>query len=150
LITHVCTPSIESIVREAVAMNPHTLIGWALALAALVVGWLSYGWQGLVLAVTVIVFWLLLQFNRAVRVLRIASANAVGHVANAVMLHAQLKPGMRLPEVLVLTRALGRKVAEDTDAASESWAWTDAGGDSVQLVLRHGRLVSWELQRAAA
>jgi branched-chain amino acid aminotransferase len=34
---------------------------------------------------------------------------------------------MRLPEVLVLTRALGRKVAEDTDAASESWAWTDAG-----------------------
>ena len=124
-------------------MNPHTLIGWALALAALVVGWLSYGWQGLVLAVTVIVFWLLLQFNRAVRVLRIASANAV-------MLHAQLKPGMRLPEVLVLTRALGRKVAEDTDAASESWAWTDAGGDSVQLVLRHGRLVSWELQRAAA
>ena len=131
-------------------MNPHTLIGWGLALAAVVVGWLSYGWQGLVLAVTVVVFWLLLQFSRAVRVLRIASANPVGFVANAVMLHAKLKPGMRLPQVLVLTRALGRKVAEDAAAASETWAWTDAGGDTVQLVLRHGRLVSWELQRAAA
>jgi hypothetical protein len=150
LITHVCTPSIGSIVREAVAMNPHTLIGWALALAALVVGWLSYGWQGLVLAVTVIVFWLLLQFNRAVRVLRIASANPVGHVASAVMMHAKLKAGMRLPEVLLLTRSLGRKVAEDPAVASETWSWTDGGGDTVQLVLRHGRLVSWELQRAAA
>ncbi len=131
-------------------MNPHTLIGWALALAAVVVGWLSYGWQGLVLAVTVIVFWLLLQFNRAVRVLRIASANPVGFVANAVMLHASLKPGMRLPEVLVLTRALGRKLGEDATTASETWSWTDAGGDSVQLVLRHGRLQQWELLRATA
>ena len=131
-------------------MNPHTLIGWALALAAVVVGWMSYGWQGLVLAVTVIVFWLLLQFNRAVRVLRIAGSNPVGFVANAVMLNARLKPGMRLPEVLVLTRALGKKLAEDTAAATETWAWTDAGGDTVQLLLRHGRLVSWELQRAAA
>jgi len=50
LITHVCTAS------EALAMNPHTLVGWGLALAAVVVGWLSYGWQGLVLAVTVVVF----------------------------------------------------------------------------------------------
>ncbi len=131
-------------------MNPHTLLGWALAAAALGVGWWSYGWQGLVLAVTVIVFWLLLQFNRAVRVLRIAGSNPVGFVANAVMLHTKLKPGMRLPEVLVLTRSLGRRVAEDPTNASETWAWTDAANDTVQLTLRHGRLVHWELQRAAA
>ena len=125
-------------------------VGWALAAAALVAGWFSYGWPGVVLAVTVIVFWLLLQFSRALRVLRVAGANPVGQVANAVMLHARLKPGMRLPEVLVLTRALGQKVSEDTAAATESWAWTDAGGDTVQLTLRDGRLERWELQRAAA
>ncbi len=129
-------------------MNPQALIGWALAVAAVVVGWLSWGWQGVVLAITVVVFWLLLQFNRAVRVLRIAGSNPVGFVANAVMLHAQLKAGMRLPEVLVLTRSLGRKLAED--GASETWAWADAGGDAVQLTLKNGRLVHWELQRAAA
>lgn len=129
-------------------MNPQTLIGCALAVAALAVGWWSYGWQGVVLAITVIVFWLLLQFNRAVRVLRIAGSNPVGHVANAVMLHARLKTGMRLPEVLVLTRSLGHKVAEDPP--TETWAWTDAGGDTVQLTLRNGRLTHWELQRAAA
>jgi hypothetical protein len=125
-------------------------VGWALAAAALVAGWFSYGWPGVVLAITVIVFWLLLQFSRALRVLRVAGANPVGQVANAVMLHARLKPGMRLPEVLALTRSLGRKVAEDTAAATESWAWTDAGGDTVQLTLRDGRLERWELQRAAA
>ena len=125
-------------------------VGWALAAAALVAGWFSYGWPGVVLAFTVIVFWLLLQFSRALRVLRVAGANPVGQVANAVMLHARLKPGMRLPEVLVLTRALGRKVSEDTAATTESWAWTDAGGDTVQLTLRDGRLERWELQRAAA
>jgi hypothetical protein len=125
--------------------------GWGLALAALVVGWLSYGWQGLVLAITVIVFWLLLQFSRSIRVLRIAASNPVGHVASAVMLHSKLKAGMRLPEVLVLTRSLGRKVGGDaTSEASETWAWTDTGGDTVQLTLVDGRLTQWELQRAAA
>ena len=69
-------------------------------------GWLSYGGPGVALALTVIVFWLLLQFSQALRTLRIASANPVGFVANAVMLNAKLKAGMRLPEVLVLTRAL--------------------------------------------
>lgn len=131
-------------------MNPSTLLGWALALAAVVVGWLLYGWQGVVLAITVIVFWLLLQFNRAVRVLRIAGANPVGFVANAVMLHARLKTGMRLPEVLVITRSLGRKVAEDSATTTETWAWSDAGGDTVELTLVNGRLTQWALQRASA
>lgn len=125
-------------------------VGWALAGAALVAGWFSYGWPGVVLAFTVIVFWLLLQFSRALRVLRVAGANPVGQIANAVMLHARLKRGMRLPEVLALTRALGRKVAEDAGASTETWAWVDAGGDAVQLTLRDGRLERWELQRAAA
>ncbi len=131
-------------------MNAGAAIGWALALAAVVAGWLSYGWPGVVLAITVTVFWLLLQFSRALRVLRIAGSNPVGHVANAVMLHSKLKPGMKLPEVLVLTRSLGRKIEGDDRGARESWAWTDTGGDTVQLAFVNGRLAQWELQRAAA
>ena len=67
-------------------MNP--VVGWGLALVAVVAGWLGYGWRGLVLAVTVIVFWLLLQFSRSLRALQRAGQRPVGTVANAVMLHA--------------------------------------------------------------
>jgi hypothetical protein len=45
-----------------------------------------------VLAVTVVVFWLLLQFSRALRVMRRPPARPVGTVPNAVMLHARLRP----------------------------------------------------------
>ena len=129
-------------------MNGSAALGWLLAVAAVVVGFLSYGWPGLVLGLTVVVFGLLLQFSRALRVLRIAGSNPVGHIPSAVMLNARLKAGMKLPEVLVLTRSLGRKVSEDVATKSETWAWTDTGGDTVQLTLVDGRLRHWELQRS--
>lgn len=124
--------------------------GWAMALAAVVVGYIGYGWRGVALAVTVTAFWLLLQFSRALRVLRTASGNAVGQVPNAVMFHAKLHKGMRLPAMLKITRSLGKKVeqagASDND---ESFSWTDSGGDSVQVRLLAGRLIEWQLQRGA-
>ena len=45
-------------------------LGWALALAALVAGYVGYGWPGVVLALSVVVFWMLLQFSRALRAMR--------------------------------------------------------------------------------
>jgi hypothetical protein len=123
--------------------NP--LIGWALAAVAVAVGYLQWGWQGVVLAVTVIVFWLLLQFSRALRVLRNAGQSPVGVVPNAVMLHAKLQRGLRLPEILKATKSLGKKVADDP----ETFEWRDAGGDAVRVELRAGRLERWTLQRAA-
>jgi hypothetical protein len=123
--------------------NP--LIGWALAALAVVVGYLQWGWQGVVLAVTVIVFWLLLQFSRALRVLRNAGQAPVGEVPNAVMLHTKLQRGQRLPEILKLTQSLGTKLADDP----ETFEWHDAGGDAVRMELRAGRLERWTLQRAA-
>ena len=44
------------------------VIGWALAAAALAAGWLGYGWRGLVLALSVIAFWLLLQASRTLAI----------------------------------------------------------------------------------
>jgi hypothetical protein len=123
--------------------NP--VVGWALAALAVAIGYLQWGWQGVVLAVTMIVFWLLLQFSRALRVLRNAGSAPVGQVPNAVMLHAKLQRGQRLPQILAVTKSLGHKVADEP----ETFEWRDAGGDAVRIVLRGGKLAHWTLQRAA-
>ncbi|MCW5609237.1 MAG: hypothetical protein KIS83_00900 [Rubrivivax sp.] len=128
-------------------MNPW--VGWALALAAVVGGWLSYSWQGLVLAVTVIVFWLLLQFSRSLRALQRAGQRPLGTVANAVMLHARLQAGLRLPQVLALAGSLGRKVGGSDADGTEAWAWADEAGDEVRVELTKGRVSAWKLTRAA-
>jgi len=120
-------------------------IGWVLAAVAVGMGHAGYGWPGVLLALSVVVFWLLLQFSRALRVLRAASQRPVGTVPNAVMLQARLRIGLRLPQVLALTHSLGSKVAEDP----ETWAWRDEAGDEVQVELRQGRVTAWRLQRSA-
>lgn len=123
--------------------------GWALAALAVFVGWMQWGWQGVLMAVTVTVFWLLLQFNRAVRVMRQATGAPVGHVESAVMLHSRLRQGMRLMEIIPLTRSLGQR-ADDTavaDPALERFVWTDASGCSVSVELARGQVRSWTLQR---
>lgn len=121
-------------------------LGWALAVAAVAVGYSVYGWAGVVLAFSVIVFWLLLQFSRALRVLRTAGSNPVGSVANAVMLNAKLQKGQRLPDVLKLTRSLGRRIGESE--TPETWAWADEAGDEVQVHLQGGSVTGWQLIRA--
>lgn len=122
-------------------------LGWALAVAALAAGYVSYGWPGVALALTVVAFWLLLQFSQALRTLRIASQRPVGKVPNAVMLNARLGQGMRLPKVLRLTLSLGRRVNEEP-AGTETWAWADDNGDEVHVQLQDGRVVQWALHRA--
>jgi hypothetical protein len=120
------------------------LVGWTLAAAALGVGWLSYGWRGVVLALTVIVFWLLLQFSRTLGLLRSAGQAPLGHVDSALMLQSRLRAGMRLPAVIGLTRSLGRKVHDEP----ETFAWRDTGGDEVEIAFVGGRCTRWTLRRA--
>lgn len=122
-------------------MNP--VAGWVLAALALAAGWAGWGWRGLVLAFTVIVFWLVLQFNRSLRVMRAASAAPVGHVASAVMLNAKLHRTMKLIDVIVLAKSLGRRESE----APEVWAWTDPGGSTVRVTIAAGRVAEWVLVR---
>ena len=122
----------------------NVFIGWLLAAAALALGYLQWGWPGVALAVTLVVFWLLLQFSRALRVLRKAGRAPVGQIDNAVMLQARLQRGQRLPQILALTRSLGIKRDDDP----EIFEWRDAGGDAVRIELVDGKLTRWELQRA--
>ncbi len=120
-------------------------MGWALALVALTLGGVFYGWQGVLLALSGVVFWLLMQFTRLMRLMRMAGSAPVGHVDSAVMLNAKLRPGMRMIEVLPLTRSLGQKLAD----APETWRWADNSGASVELVIENARLARWELKRPA-
>jgi len=117
--------------------------GWALAAAALFVGWRSYGWPGVALAFSAIVFWLLLQFSRSVRVMRGASESPIGHIDSAVMLNAKLRERLPMLEVVKLTKSLGVRVSE----APEVWRWADDGGSSVEITFINGRCTRWALQR---
>lgn len=119
-------------------------IGWALAVAAIAMGYVQWGWPGVALAITLIAFWLLLQFNRAVRVMKNAGAAPIGHVDSAVMLHSKLRAGLKLIEILPLTRSLGEKVADDP----ETFVWRDNSGASVRVELSGGRCVKWALERS--
>jgi hypothetical protein len=121
-------------------------LGWLLAAAAVAVAWWGYGWPGLVLAATVIAFWLLLQFSRTLRLLRGAASAPVGHVPNAVMFHAKLRERMPLADVIRAAGSLGRKTSDQP----ETFAWTDAGDVRVEVELRAGRCAAWRLRRPDA
>ena len=123
---------------------------WSLVAAALIAGWLGYGWRGIVLALTVLVFWLLLQFSRTLRVMRKAAGAPVGHVESAVMLHSKLRQGMTLAQILALTGSLGERMSSTDDGAVEEWRWFDFGGATVNVRMRDGRLLGWKLDRPEA
>ena len=122
-------------------MNP--LLGWALAALMVGAAWHFYAWQGVAVAVTAVVFWLLLQFNRAVRVMKNAGNAPVGHVDSAVMLNAKLRAGMQMLQVVTLTHSLGRRVSQ----TPEVWAWADVGASEVIVTFVNGRCNAWLLNR---
>jgi len=125
-------------------------VGWGLALVALVAGYMGYGWPGVVLALSVVVFWMLLQFSRALRAMREAAGRPVGRVDNAVMLHARLRTGLRLVDVMKLTRSLGQAPGGHQTQDPEVFFWTDEAGDRVRVELTAGKVSAWALQRAGA
>jgi hypothetical protein len=122
-------------------MNP--VVGWALAVVAIAVGYASYGWPGVALAFTVIVFWLLLQFSRTLRVMQKAGGSPLGRVPSAVMFSTQLKPGLRMLDIVQMTRSLGQRVGD----APEVWRWVDEGDVAVEVTFRGGRVAEWALKR---
>ena len=119
--------------------------GWLLAAVFAFAAWRAYDLAGLAFAASAIVFWLLLQFNRAVRVMKNAAASPVGHVASAVMFHAGLARGMTMLQIVTKTKSLGRKV----EGSDDDWRWSDDGGATVELHFDRGRLVRWQIERAA-
>ena len=122
-------------------MNPR--IGWLLAALLTIAAWQAYGVHGLAFAASAIVFWLLLTFNRVLRVMKNAGHAPLGWIENAVMFHAGLARGMTMLQVVTRTKSLGRKV----DGSDDDWRWSDDAGASVVLHLERARLASWRLER---
>ena len=118
-------------------------LGWALAVVGVALGYFQFGWRGVALAVSAIVFWLLLQFTRALRAMRTAGGAPVGMVASAVMLQAKLQKGQRLMDVIQLTRSLGQKLSDDP----ETYRWQDPSDAAVTVVLQGGRVTEWTFAR---
>ncbi len=121
-------------------MNPW--IGAGLAVIGLIAAGALLGWQGVIFAMTGIVFWLLLQIIRLMRVMKAAGTTPLGSVDEAVGLASQLHAGMKLVDLMARAGSLGKKEAPNT------FVWRDAGGDAVEVVLKKGRLVGWRLIRS--
>ena len=121
-------------------------LGWLLAALFVLAAWRAYDLAGLAFAASAIVFWLLLQFNRAIRVMKGAADSPRGHVPSAVMFNAGLARGLTMLQIVSKTRSLGDKIADSED----DWRWHDDGGAAVVLHLERGRLVRWRLERPIA
>jgi hypothetical protein len=117
----------------------------ALALALSYAAWRSYGAQGLLLAVLMLSFWLLLHFTKLMRLLRTIAARPMGRVRNAAALQARLKRGMAMVDVIRLTLSLGQ-LRTPPDTEPEQRAWADDAGQALVATFEHGRLVTWRLE----
>lgn len=118
-------------------------------LAALLYGsFRAFGWWGFSLVSSGIVFWLLQLTTRLMNTMERAADQPVGTVNNAVMFHAQLHPGLRLLNVIVLAASLGQRLPSD-DKTMDVFEWRDGSNDGVRCHFQEGRLRQWTLVRAA-
>jgi hypothetical protein len=116
--------------------------GWTkagLALAALLLGGWLLAWQGVIFAMAGIVAWLVWEMVQLARLMKLAGAAPLGSVADAEALHARLREGLRLEELLRLTGSLGQKLPGPVKA----YAWQDAQGRRVEVQLVKGRVSVW-------
>lgn len=111
--------------------------------SALLIGWFLFGWQGAVLSITLIAFWMILQFNQATRTLHDVAQQPKGKIDSIVRVQSKLAHGMTMPEVLRITGSLG----VPTERRDE-WLWQDAAGHEIAVTLRRNVVVRWAVARA--
>jgi len=106
----------------------------------------SYGWPGIAVVVTFLVFGILLHFTRLMTILKRAANRPIGHVDSAVMLNAKLKPGATLLHIVALTRALGL-LKSVKDEQPEVFEWKDGTDSVVTCTFMNGKLAHHVLVR---
>ena len=109
----------------------------------------SYGWKGLVVVASVLVFGILLHFSRMMQVLKRAANRPIGYVDSAVMLNAKIKTGATLLHVVALTRSLGL-LKSAKGAQPEVFEWKDGSQSVVTCTFVGGKLSHHELFRPHA
>jgi len=125
---------------------------WMIPIASglgLIGAYQAYGWPGVAFAVTALVMWALMHFNRLVHVLKRAADRPVGYVGSAVMLNAKLKTGVNLMHVVALTKSLGEQRSPQGEEP-ELYRWTDGTNSHVTCRFERGRLTEWTLVRPPA
>lgn len=120
-------------------MNFQKIIVPVAIIAAAVLAYRSYGWAGVAAAVTLLVFWVLLNFTRTMQVLKRAANRPIGYVDSAVMLNAKLKPGMTLLHVVAMTKSLGQ-LTSVKDQQPEVFVWKDGSESAVTCTFAGGKL----------
>ena len=106
----------------------------------------SYGWPGIAVVVTFLVFGILQHFTRLMTILKRAANRPIGHVDSAVMLNAKLKSGVTLMHVVAMTRALGL-LKSAKDAQPEVFEWKDGTDSVVTCTFVNGKLSQHVLVR---
>lgn len=120
-------------------------LGWALVALLLFAGFQAYQWKGVALAATLVVFWLVLQFNRTLRVMKNATDLPIGYTDNARLLQGKLKVRMPLVSVVGFTQSLGHR-SDDSQGDDEKYTWTDPEGRALAITFHGGRITRWYLQ----
>ena len=125
---------------------------WLLPLGSLILVMLayrSYGWTGVAGVVGALVMWMLVDFTRMMKILRLAAKRPIGFVDSAVMFNARLRKGESLVRVISRTYSLGQaQTPEGQDP--ETFRWTDASGSYVDCTFVAGKLAAWVLTRPAS
>ncbi|MDQ5896956.1 MAG: hypothetical protein RLZZ592_441 [Pseudomonadota bacterium] len=114
-----------------------------LAAAALAVGGLTMGWRGVLLALTVIGFWMVLQFNRATRQVVNVANRPMGMVDSVITLQSQLAHGMSMSDVLAISGSLGQRV----QGTNGDWMWRDSYGNEIVVTFRRDGVHRWHASR---
>ena len=117
----------------------------AMAAALAYAAWRSYSWPGLILALLMLSFWLLLHFTKLMRLLRTVANRPLGRVRDAGALAKRLKPGMPLVDVMRLTLSIGA-LRSVPDADPEVRTWSDDTGHTAICSFEQGRLVSFRVE----
>ena len=129
-------------------MNLQKILVPAAIVGAAAVAWQGYGYKGVFVVVSVLVFGVLLHFSRMMQVLKRAANRPIGYVDSAVMLNAKLKPGATLLHVVAMTRALGL-LKSVKDEQPEVFEWKDGTYSTVTCTFVGGKLASRVLVRPA-
>lgn len=123
---------------------------WWAAMALVFWGaWRQYGWLGLLLAFSMLAFWLTIQFSQTLRVLRRAANQPKGTVSHALKMHVKLKPGLKLVDVIGMTGSLGEMHSAENEQP-EVFVWRDAKGDTVTVRFQDGRVLDHQIERVQA
>ncbi len=136
-------------IKETKLMNVQKILIPLAILGGAALAYRFYGWPGIAVVATFLVFGILLHFTRLMTILKRAANRPIGYVDSAVMLNAKLKPGATLLHVVAMTRALGL-LKSIKGEQPEVFEWTDGSESTVTCTFVSGKLSHHVLNRPSA